>query len=89
MKIFGSMILLMSLSSCSYRYGTGYFTLEGQEPPAHIVPSAVKPIESATVNDEDCAQTIEKLEITNKLDHQNNTITTTAVTTRDTSSKCP
>jgi len=85
----GSMILIMSLTGCAYRYGAGYFIANDQPPVAQPVPQETQPIASAEPIEEDCEQVIEQLEVTNRLDNKNNTITTTAVTKRDRTTKCP
>jgi hypothetical protein len=81
----GSTILILSLTGCSYRYGAGYFAVNEQQP-APVTSQQIPPPEPVA---EDCEQTIEQLEVTNKLDNTNNTITTTAVTKRDRTRKCP
>lgn len=72
----------LCLSGCSYRYGTGYFTNDPITPHPPVVVSS-DPIPCKE-------ETLEKLEVTNKLDSTNNTITTTAVTshTHDRSNPC-
>ncbi len=85
----GSTILIVSLTGCSYRYGAGYFALNEQAPAPQPSATNPQPIATAVPVEEDCEQVIEQLEVTNKLDNKNNTITTTAVTKRDRSRKCP
>lgn len=84
---------ILLTSGCAYRYGAGYFIANDRKEPepdhyTMTLPSA-EPVASAVPVDEDCEQVIEQLEVTNKLDNKNNTITTTAVTKRDRSRKCP
>lgn len=80
-------------TGCVYRYGTRTFEVDNRKEPEPdhypmTLPSA-EPVASAVPVEEDCEQVIEQLEVTNKLDNKNNTITTTAVTKRDRTTKCP
>lgn len=87
-RYLGSTILIVSLMGCSYRYGAGYFAVN-EQPTQQSVSVNPQPAVAAEPIAEDCEQVIEQLEVTNKLDNKNNTITTTAVTKRDRTSKCP
>ena len=86
--------IMCSLTGCAYRYGTGYFMndvpVHRPPPPQEEAPEpTAQPVASA--DPIPCSEeTIEKLEVTNKLDSKNNTITTTAVTshTHDRSTPC-
>jgi len=84
----GSTILIMSLTGCAYRYGAGYYIANNQAPSVQPAPQEAHTAASAKPIEEDCEQVIEHLEVTNRLDNKNNTITTTAVTKRDRSRKC-
>jgi|GEM_PF-6120788 len=87
------LLILTLVTGCAYRYGAGYFVAnEKKEPEPDHYPMTLptsQPVAAAEPAEEDCEQVIEQLEITNKLDNKNNTITTTAVTKRDRSRKCP
>ncbi|NBZ95432.1 MAG: hypothetical protein EBR40_03245 [Proteobacteria bacterium] len=92
MKIY-QLLPLVLVTGCAYRYGTGYFM---NDVPVHAPPATVPvappdppPVASAEPAEEDCEQMLEKLEVTNKLDSKNNTITTTAVTKHERSRRCP
>ncbi|NBU72355.1 MAG: hypothetical protein EBS53_13090 [Bacteroidetes bacterium] len=84
------------LQGCSYRYGTGYFSLNDPPPngasaayPSTTVekPYATSTDAAGTVQPEQpppCDEHEEKLVVTNKLDSKNQTIETTAVSKRST-----
>lgn len=92
------LLLFVLVTGCTYRYGTGYFTndVPAQSPPAAqpvtttVTQHDYAPVPVTTAEPaEDCEQMLEKLEVTNKLDSKNNTITTTAVTKHERSRRCP
>ena len=93
MKIY-ELLPCIILSGCAYRYGTGYFM---NDVPVHRPPPVPTetpdppppPVASAEPTEDDCEQVLEQLEVTNKLDSKNNTITTTAVTKHERSKRCP
>lgn len=93
MKIY-QLLPLVLVTGCAYRYGTGYFM---NDVPVHRPPTVPTetpdpppaPVASSEPTEEDCEQVLEKLEVTNKLDSKNNTITTTAVTKHERSKRCP
>lgn len=91
MKIY-QLLPVVALTSCAYRYGTGYFMNDvpvRPPQPAVTAESDPQPQASAEPPSEDCEQVLEQLEVTNKLDSKNNTITTTAVTKHERSKRCP
>jgi hypothetical protein len=87
MKLLKVFLFATILSGCSYRYGAGYFSLNdpppSEMPAAYPTTNAPQPVVAAPCENE----SEEKLVVTNKLDSQNQTIETTAITKR-TSNQC-
>jgi hypothetical protein len=88
-------IILMFISGCSYRYGTNSFVVGNDPPearPTYIQTNPVEtvPVESpvvvaATAKPVDptlCRSEVDKMVIINKLNSKDNTIETTAESTR-------
>ena len=82
------MLLCCLLSGCSYRYGTGYFS--NDIPPA-TAPAAypVATAQPEPVAKKQCdGEKTTKLEVVNKLDSKNQTLTTDVTETRSASESC-
>lgn len=87
--------ILVLLTGCAYRYGAGYFIANDKKLPEPedypmTLPTAV-PVASNSPR-EPCAEEgvkTTKLEVVNKIDHANQTLTTTAVTETHTTPPAP
>ncbi len=83
-----SIFICVFLAGCTYRYGTSSFvvdnrTTEPVAPTAEPYPMQVPTETTTTKQVVPCKnETTEKLVVTNQLDSKNNTIVTTAVSTR-------
>ena len=74
-------ILFLLLSGCTYRYDTGSFAND-----AHVYSHA--PAVPVTYEPIPCPESTSKIEVTNKLNNETNTITTTAVSSHSQIDPC-